>query len=61
MRLAVEILREPAFLASDFDQIRTQRIAQIDRGRTEPGTLVPQMLQSNLSLPTATSSPWDAP
>jgi len=33
MRLAVEILREPAFLASDFDQIRTQRIAQIDRGR----------------------------
>ncbi len=49
MRLAVEILREPAFPASDFDQIRTQRIAQIDRGRTEPGTLVSEMLQGNIS------------
>src|SRR4029077_20574861 len=49
MRLALEILREPAFPASDFDQIRKQRIAQIDRGRTEPGTLVSQTLQSGLS------------
>jgi len=49
MRLALEILREPAFPESDFDQIRKQRIAQIDRGRTEPGTLVGQTLQSNLS------------
>jgi zinc protease len=49
MRLAVEILRDPAFPASDFDQIRAQRIAQIDRGRTEPGTLVSQMLQGNMS------------
>lgn len=49
MRLAVEILRDPAFPESDFDQIRKQRIAQIDRGRTEPGTLVSQALQSNLS------------
>ena len=49
MRLALEILREPAFPASDFDQIRKQRIAQIDRGRTEPNTLVSQTLQSDLS------------
>jgi zinc protease len=49
MRLALEILREPAFPESDFEQIRKQRIAQIDRGRTEPGTLVSQTLQSNLS------------
>jgi zinc protease len=49
MRLAVEILRDPAFPESDFDQIRRQRIAQIERGRTEPGTLVSQMLQSNVS------------
>src|SRR6185369_4146117 len=49
MRLALEILREPAFPESDFDQIRKQRSAQIDRGRTEPGTLVSQTLQSNLS------------
>jgi zinc protease len=49
MRLAVEILRDPAFPESDFDTIRRQRIAQIDRGRTEPGTLVGQALQSHLS------------
>jgi zinc protease len=49
MRLAVEILREPAFPAADFEQIRNQRIAQIERGRTEPGTLVGQTLQANLS------------
>jgi zinc protease len=49
MRLAVEILREPAFPESDFDQVRQQQIAQVERGRTEPGTLVSQMLQSNLS------------
>src|SRR5262244_2394211 len=49
MRLAVEILREPAFPESDFEQIRNQRIAQIERGRTEPGTLASQALQSNLS------------
>ena len=49
LRLALEILREPAFPESDFDQIRNQRIAQIERGRTEPATLVGQTLQSDLS------------
>jgi zinc protease len=49
MRLAVEILRDPAFPSSDFEQIRNQRIAQIERGRTEPGTLVNQTLQATLS------------
>jgi zinc protease len=49
LRLAVEILRDPAFPESDFDQIRKQRIAQIDRSRTEPGTLVGEALQINLS------------
>ena len=49
LRLAVEILREPALPASDFEQIRQQAIAQIERGRTEPGTLVSQTLQSHLS------------
>jgi zinc protease len=49
LRLAVEILREPAFPESDFEQIRNQRIAQIERGRTEPGTLVSQALQADLS------------
>jgi zinc protease len=49
MRLALEILREPAFPESDFEQIRSQRIAQIERGRTEPEALVAQTLQANLS------------
>jgi zinc protease len=49
LRLALEILREPAFPDADFDTIRKQRIAQLDRGRTEPGTLVSQALQGNLS------------
>src|SRR5438046_9849639 len=49
MRLAVEILREPSFPESDFDQIRKQQIAQVDRGRTDPGTLVLLALQSALS------------
>ena len=45
----MEILRDPAFPESDFEQIRKQRIAQIERGRTEPGTLVSQTLQATLS------------
>ncbi len=49
LQFAVEILREPAFLPTDFDQIRAQQIAQLDRGRTEPGTLVGEMLQANIS------------
>jgi zinc protease len=49
LQLAVEILRDPAFLPTDFDQIRAQQISQLDRGRTEPGTLVGQTLQTHIS------------
>jgi zinc protease len=49
LRLAVEILREPAFPDADFDQLRKQLIAQVERGRTEPGVLVSQTLQGHLS------------
>jgi zinc protease len=49
MRLAVEILRDPAFPESDFDTIRRQQIAQLERGRTEPGVLVGQMIQGHIS------------
>jgi len=45
----MEMLRDPAFPESDFDQIRSQRIAAIDRTRTEPGTLVQEALQRTLS------------
>ena len=49
LRLAVEILREPAFPESDFQQIRAQRIAALERSSTEPGTLVSERLQRTLS------------
>jgi len=49
LRLAVEILRDPAFPESDFDQIRNQEIAAIERTRTEPGSLAGDLLQRALS------------
>jgi zinc protease len=49
IRLAMEILREPSFPESDFEQIRSAQIAGLDRSRTEPGTLVSRLLQANLS------------
>jgi zinc protease len=49
IRLAVQILKDPAFPESDFEQIRTQQIAAIERGRTEPGTLATEAIQANLS------------
>jgi len=49
IRLAMQILRDPVFPESDFEQIRTQQIAAIERNRTEPGSLVNEALQANLS------------
>jgi zinc protease len=49
IRLAVQILRDPAFPESDFEQIRTQQIAAIERGRTDPATLASEVMQANLS------------
>ncbi|HEV3196332.1 MAG TPA: pitrilysin family protein [Bryobacteraceae bacterium] len=39
IRLVAEILREPAFPDSEFDQVRTQQITGIENGRSEPTTL----------------------
>ena len=36
LRLAAEILREPTFPESDFEQIRQASIAQLEAGRSEP-------------------------
>jgi zinc protease len=36
LRLAIEILREPAFPESDFEQIRQAAIAGLEAGRSEP-------------------------
>jgi zinc protease len=49
IRLAAQIFRDPAFPESDFEQIRTQLIAGVERGRTEPASLATEALQANLS------------
>jgi len=40
LRLAAEILREPAFDAAEFDLLREERLAQIEAQRSEPQALV---------------------
>jgi len=49
LRLAVEMLREPKFSESDFEQVRQQRIAGIENGRSEPATLAALELSRRLS------------
>jgi zinc protease len=44
LRLAVEILREPAFPDSEFDQLKRQRVAGIENNRTDPAVLAPLAL-----------------
>jgi len=49
LRLAVEMLREPAMPDADFEQMRKQRISAIESGRADPGSLAGQALQRHLS------------
>jgi len=39
LRLAAEILRQPSFPESEFEQVRQQRIAAIEAGKSEPQML----------------------
>ncbi len=41
LRFARELLREPSFPESEFEQIRQQRIGGVESGKTEPNTLAP--------------------
>ena len=41
LRLAVEILREPAFPDAELDQVKRQRVAAIENNRTDPAALAP--------------------
>lgn len=50
LRLAVEILREPAFPEMDFEQIKKQRIAGIEASRPDPAAQAGQMIQQRLSV-----------
>lgn len=49
LRLAAELLWEPAFPQSDFEQIQQQRIAAIEASRSEPQALAALELQRRLS------------
>jgi len=49
LRLALEMLKEPAFSESDFDQVRTQRIAAIEENRSEPSALAAEALARRMS------------
>ncbi len=49
LRLAVEMLREPAFNESDFEQVRQQRIAAIEANLKEPASLATEALQAHIS------------
>jgi zinc protease len=53
LKLAVEMLREPSFPETDFDQVKQQRIAAVESGRAEPTALALQELTRHLSPFTA--------
>ena len=48
LKLAAEILREPAFPESEFEQVRQQRIAAIEAGRSDPQSLAFRAFSSHL-------------
>ena len=49
LRLAVEMLRSPAFSESDFEQVKEQRIAAIEANLKEPSSIAAEMLQAHIS------------
>jgi zinc protease len=49
LRLAADMLREPAFPDSEFDQVKKQRLAAIENRRTEPGPLAALALERTLN------------
>ena len=49
LRLAAEILREPSFPEKEFEQLRQQRIAAVEGGRSDPGALASVALEKRLN------------
>ena len=49
VRLAVEMLREPAYLEPEFDRVKQQRVRQLESVPTQPEQLSAQELQRHLS------------
>jgi len=48
LQLVAEVLRQPSFPETEFDQLRAQRIAGLEATRSEPQTLAPQSLLHHL-------------
>src|SRR5439155_6115621 len=44
-----QVLREPALAAEEFDVLKRQRLAMLERLRSEPQMLGPRLLQQHLS------------
>ncbi len=44
LRLAAEVLRQPAFPADEFEQLRLAQLASLEASRTEPTTVAPNEL-----------------
>jgi zinc protease len=49
LRLAVEMLRDPALAEADFEQAKKQRVAALENSRTEPAALAPLALSRAMS------------
>jgi zinc protease len=49
VRLAVEVLKEPAYPADEFDRIKTQRVKALEVAPTEPTQLAAERLNRHLS------------
>jgi len=61
LRLAAEILREPAFPESDFEQIRQAAIAQLEAGRSEPQNMASIAMNRYLNAAYPTGDPRYTP
>ncbi|HUB78660.1 MAG TPA: insulinase family protein [Bryobacteraceae bacterium] len=49
MKLAVEVMKEPAYPEADFDRVKTQRVKALELPQTEPNQLAQEMLNRHLS------------
>jgi len=49
LKLAAEILREPAFPEAEFEQVRKQSVAGIEEGKSDPQALARQELRRTLN------------
>jgi zinc protease len=49
LRLVSELLHDPSFPESEFDQVKKQRASALESGKVEPGTLAPLALARSLN------------